>query len=91
MAANELSQLLGGRLFGNQAGDIPTVFLRFLDDLALAQLFAIAPHGDELPTAGQPGLLGIDRNALKSPALQAPMFLAPARIVFRGKKSAGTT
>jgi hypothetical protein len=84
-----LSQLLGGGLLKHQAGDIETVLPGLLNHLAPAQLFAIPPYGDELPAPRQAGLLWIDRDALESPTLQAPMILAPARIVFRKKKALG--
>ena len=87
MTTNGLGQLLGGGFLRNKTGDIEAIFLGLLDHFALAQLLPIPPDGNELPAAGQAGLLGIDADALEPPTLQAPMILVPVRIVFRGKKT----
>ena len=87
MIPDVLSQLLGAGFLRDQTGDIEAIFLGLLDHLALAQLLPIPPDGNELPAAGQAGLLGIDADALEPPTFQAPMILVPVRIVFRGKKT----
>ena len=87
MAANMMSQLLGAGLLIHQAGDIEVILLGLIEDLALAQLLAIAPHSDKLPAADQAGLFGIDGDPLEPPPFQTSMIFVPVRIVFRGKKN----
>ena len=58
----------------------------FLDDLALAQLFLLPPHGDELPATAQPRLLRAQTDSLDTPADQPPGALTgcPANLLFAG-------
>jgi hypothetical protein len=40
-----------------------------------------------LPAAAQAGLFGAEADSLQPPAHQPPVLLAPAGVVFRGKKN----
>src|SRR5438105_532239 len=85
--ADGLEQALGSVLLGGRAGTVKSVFFGGLDDFALAQFLALSPHGQKLPAPAQAGLLGTYRDPLNAPANQASVFLAPAGVVFRGKKN----
>ena len=85
--ADDCQQLLGAVLPGSGAGAVEAVFFGLLGDLTLAQLLALPPHGDKLPTPTQAGLLGAQTDSLEAPAYQAAMLFAPAGVVFRGKKN----
>jgi hypothetical protein len=54
--------LSGGGFFGDETGDIEAILVGLLDHLALAQLLPIPSYGNELPAAGQAGLLWIDTD-----------------------------
>src|SRR3974390_1019947 len=80
-------QVLGAVLLGGRAGAVKSVFFGGLDDFALAQFLPLPPHSQELPATAQAGLFGTYSDPLNAPANQAPVFLAPAGVIFRGKKN----
>ena len=87
MIANCLEQALGILLFGGGAGTVKRVFFGGLDDFALAQLLPLPPYRQKLPATAQAGILGAYGDPLNAPANQPSVFLAPAGVIFRGKKN----
>jgi len=85
--ADGLEQALGAILLGGGAGSVKGVFFGGLDDFAPAQFLPLPPHGQKLPAAAQAGFLRTDSDPLNAPAHQASVFLAPAGVIFRGKKN----
>jgi hypothetical protein len=85
--ADRLEQLLSVVLLGGRTGAVKSVFFGGRDNFGPAQLLALSPHGQELPATAQTGIFGTDSDPLNAPANQAAMFLAPAGVVFRGKKN----
>lgn len=82
-----LEQLPGAVLLGGRAGAVKSIFFGGLDDFASAQFLPLPPHSQELPAAAQAGFFGAYGDPLNAPANQAPVFLGPAGVVFRGKKN----
>lgn len=91
MAANEFEQPGSAVLLRRSAGAVKTVFFKFLADLALPQLLLLPPQGDKLPTTTQAGFFGAKTDALDAPPDQPAVLLAPACVVFRGKKNLGAS
>lgn len=86
---DSLEQLLGAVLRGSRAGAVESVFFGGVDDFAPAQFLAFPPHGQKLPATAEAGFFGTYRDALNAPTNQAPVFLNPAGVIFRGKKIFG--
>ena len=88
VAANQLGQLCGAPVFFGEAGRVKAVFLRDLHHFAGPQFLPLAPDRDQLPAAAESGLLRTHAHALEPAPFQPPMLLAPAGIIFSGKKKA---